>query len=161
MGLFAESVGQYKSSWYETARNLFRSRNTQRARADKLAEQNRELKLLTEQLVAQVREAEERQEQAQQRIDQQQQEIQELRRQPIKLPSDLPLPHNTYGPKMISLCLNLCKEVGFRPAETALRIICDWMGVKADIPSFDVIRFWACPNNRTVCRHAPRRRRQH
>jgi hypothetical protein len=144
MRLSAESVGQYRSTWYETARNLFRSRNTQRARADRLAEQNRELKLRTEQLVAQLREAEERQDQAQQRIHQQQQEIEELRRQPIKLPSDLPLPHHTFGPKMISLCLNLCKAIGFRPAETALRIIFDWMGVKADIPSFDAIRVWAC-----------------
>lgn len=144
MRLSAESVGEYRSTWYETARNLFRSRSTQRARADRLAEQNRELKLRTEQLVAQLREAEERQDQAQQRIHQQQQEIEELRRQPIKLPSDLPLPHHTFGPKMISLGLNLCKEIGFRPAETALRIIFDWMGVKADIPSFDAIRVWAC-----------------
>jgi hypothetical protein len=144
MGLFAESVGQYKSTWYETARNLFRSRNTQRARAERLAEQKRELKLQTERLAAQLREAEERQEQTQQRVHQQQQEIEELRRQPIQLPSDLPLRHHTYGPKMISLCLNLCKEIGFRPAETALSIICDWMRIKVDIPSFDVIRVWAC-----------------
>jgi hypothetical protein len=144
MGLFAESVGQYKSTWYETARNLFRSRNTQRARVERLAEQKRELKLQTERLAAQLREAEERQEQTQQRVHQQQQEIEELRRQPIQLPSDLPLRHHTYGPKMISLCLNLCKEIGFRPAETALSIICDWMRIKVDIPSFDVIRVWAC-----------------
>ena len=144
MGLFAETIGQYKSTLYETARNLLQSRNTQRARAHELAEQNRELKLQKEQLVAQLREAEERQDRAQQQIHQQQQEIEELRRQPITLPSDLPLPHHTYGPRMISLCLNLCKEVGFRPAETALRIICDWMGVKVDIPSFDAIRVWAC-----------------
>ena len=34
MGIFVETVGQYKSTWYETARSLFRSRNTQRAKAD-------------------------------------------------------------------------------------------------------------------------------
>jgi len=144
MGLFTESISQYKASWYETARILFRSRNTQRARAERLAEQNRELKLQKERLAKQLRKSEELQEQDQQRIHQQQQEIEELRRQPIKLPSDLPLQHHTYGPKIISLCLNLCKEVGFRPAATALSIVWDWLGIKADIPSFDVIRVWAC-----------------
>ena len=144
MGLFAKSVGQYKSTWYETARNLFQSRNTQRARSERYAEQNRELKLQTKRLAEQLRESEESHKQTQQRLHQQQQEIEELRRQPIKLPSDLPLQHHTYGPKMISLCLNLCKEVGFRPAATALSIVWDWIGIKADIPSFDVMRVWAC-----------------
>ena len=144
MGLFSESVSQYKSTWYEIARNLFRSRNTQRVRAERLAEQNRELKSLNGRLAEQLREADELQEQTQQRLHQQQQEIETLRRQPIKLPSDLPLPHHTHGPKMISLCLNLCKEVGFRPAKTMLCIVFDWLGIEASIPSFDAIRVWAC-----------------
>ena len=119
MGLFAESVGQYKSTWYEIARNLFRSRNTQRARADRLAEENRKLTSDNEQLAEKLREAEELQQQSKRRVHQQQQEYEALQRQPIKLPSDLPLPHHTYGPKMISLCLNICQKVGYRPTETA------------------------------------------
>lgn len=91
MGLFAESVGQYKSTWYETARNLFRSRNTQRARSERLAEQNRELKLQNGRLAEQLQQAEELRAQTQQRFHQQQQEIEELRQRSIKLPSDLPL----------------------------------------------------------------------
>jgi hypothetical protein len=144
MGLFAESVGQYKSTWYETARNLFRSRNTQRARAERLAEQNRELKLQNGRLAEQWQRSEALREQTQQRLHQQQQENQELRQRPLKLPSDLPLPHHTYGPKMIALCLNLCQEVGFRPAPKALSIIFDWLGIEANIPSFDALRVWAC-----------------
>jgi len=144
MRLFAKTIGQYKSSWYEIARNLFRSRNTQRARAKKLAEENRELRSQMEQLAERWREAELLREQARQQLRQQQQETEELRRQPLVLPSDLPLPHHTFGPKMISLCLNLCKEIGFRPAETALRIIFDWLGIQAAVPSFDAIRIWAC-----------------
>jgi len=144
MALFLNFVGQYKSSLYEIARNFLRSRDTQRARAKRLAEQNRELKAHSEQLSEKLRQAEKRLEQAQQQIQQQQQEIEELRRQPIKLPSDLPLPHHTYGPKMISLCLNLCKTIGFRPAETALHTIFDSLEIEADIPSFDSIRVWAC-----------------
>jgi hypothetical protein len=73
MGLFAESVGQYKSTWYETARNLFRSRNTQRARAERLAEQNRELQLQNGRLAEQWHRSEALREQTQQRLHQQQQ----------------------------------------------------------------------------------------
>jgi hypothetical protein len=45
---------------------------------------------------------------------------------------------------MISLCLNLCKEVGFRPAETAMKIMFEWLGVDAKVPSWNSMRSWAC-----------------
>ena len=45
---------------------------------------------------------------------------------------------------MISLCLNLAKEIGFRPTETALQVVFDWLGIKAKVPSFDSIRVWSC-----------------
>ena len=45
---------------------------------------------------------------------------------------------------MISMCLNLCKAVGFRPSETAIKIIFDWIGIDAKVPSWDSIRCWAC-----------------
>jgi len=45
---------------------------------------------------------------------------------------------------MISLCLNLAKEIGFRPTETALKIVFDWLGIKAKVPSFDSVRIWSC-----------------
>lgn len=45
---------------------------------------------------------------------------------------------------MISLCLNLAKEIGFRPTETALGIVFDWLGIDAKVPSFDSIRVWSC-----------------
>jgi len=62
----------------------------------------------------------------------------------MTLASDLPLPHHSYGPKMISLCLNLAKEIGFRPTETALKVVFAWLGVDAKVPSFDSIRVWSC-----------------
>lgn len=144
MGLFAEFIGQYKSTLYEIARNLLRSRNTQRARSKRLAEQIRELKVQNERLAEQLQQSEELREQTQQRFDQQQQENDELRQRPITLPGDLPLPHHIYGPKMISLCLNLCQELGFRPARTAVRLVFGWLGIEADVPSFDAMRVWAC-----------------
>ena len=45
---------------------------------------------------------------------------------------------------MISLCLGLAKEIGFRPTETALKIVFDWLDIDTKIPSFDSIRVWSC-----------------
>jgi len=44
----------------------------------------------------------------------------------------------------MSLCLNLAKEIGFRPTETALKIVFGWLGIDATVPSFDSIRVWSC-----------------
>ena len=144
MGLFAETIDQFKSSWYETARNLLRSRNTQRVRAQDLVVQNRDLALQNSRLTEQLCQSEVLRSQTRQHLHQQQLENEELRCRPIKLPSDLPLPHHSYGSKMISLCLNLCQRIGFRPAESSLKIVFDWLGIDAKIPSFDVMRVWAC-----------------
>jgi hypothetical protein len=40
--------------------------------------------------------------------------------------------------------LNLAKEIGFRPTETALKIVFDWLGIDATVPSFDSIRVRSC-----------------
>jgi len=144
MELLFKSIGQYRSSLYETARGLLRSRNNQSRRAEELAQQSRELRFRNEQLTKKLQEMKKQLEQTQQLLRQQRQENKELRQQPATLPSDLPLPHHSYGPKMISLCLNLCKKVGFRPAATALKIVFDWLGIEARIPSWDSMRCWSC-----------------
>jgi hypothetical protein len=109
-----------------------------------LAEQNRELRLQNQRLAEELRESEKRRDQSQQMLLQQQQENAELRQQPIRLPMDLPLPHHTFSSSMISLCLNLCKHVGFRPAETALKIVFDWLRIDDKVPSFHSMRLWSC-----------------
>ena len=123
MGLFFNSVGQYKSTLYETARNLLRSRNNQRSRAEMLAEENRELRQRNEQLRQESQTTKKQLKQTKQLLQQQANE--EPRQQSVRLPSDLALPNHTFGPKMISLCLKLCKEIGFRPAATGLKIVFD------------------------------------
>jgi hypothetical protein len=109
-----------------------------------LAEEARELRLRNEQLRQESEETKKQLEQTKQLLQQQQQANEELRQHPITLPSDLALPNHTYGPKVISLCLNLCKEIGFRPAATALKIVFDWLGIDVKIPSFDSMRVWSC-----------------
>lgn len=144
MELFFKSVGQYRSSLYETARGLLRSRNNQAKRAEKQAQQTRELSLRNDQFTEELLETKKQLDQTRQLLCQQQQENEVLRQQPIMLPSDLPLPHHSYGPKMISLCLNLCKQVGFRPAETALKTIFEWLEISVKVPSWSSIRCWSC-----------------
>ena len=81
-----------------------------------------------EQLRRKLRESEERHYLTQQLLLQQQQENEQLRKQPVTLPTDLPLRNHTYGPRMIALCMNLSKHIGFRPTETALNIVFEWLG---------------------------------
>ena len=144
MALLFKSVGQYRSSLYETARGVLRSRNNQARRSEQRARQTRGLRLRNEQLSEELREAKKQLDQTQQPLRQQRQENEAIRGQPIRLPSDLPLPQHSYGPKMISLCLNLCKRVGFRPAATALKIVFEWLGIDAKVPSWDSMRCWSC-----------------
>ena len=115
MALLFKSVGQYRSSLYETARGLLRSRNNQARRSGQQAQQTRELRLRNEQLNEELLEAKKQLDQTQQQLRQQRQENEALRGQPIRLPSDLPLPQHCYGPRMISLCLNLSAFVRQRP----------------------------------------------
>ena len=97
-----------------------------------------------EQLRRKLRESEERHYLTQQLLLQQQQENEQLRKQPVRLPADLPLRNHTYGPRMIALCMNLSKHIGFRPTETALNIVFEWLGIKTRIPSFSATRIWMC-----------------
>lgn len=144
MSLFFSSVSQYKSSLYEIARGLIRSRDKQAERAKLQADRAALLQLQNDQLLHELKQANIQLDQVQQQLHQEQQENEKLRQQPLFLPSDLPLPYHTYGPKMISLCLNLSRELGFRPTENSIKIIFEWLGIKAKVPSWDSIRSWAC-----------------
>lgn len=143
MALLLNSVRQYSSDLYEVARGVLRSRNRQAQRAERLAHQVSELRLENEQLELRLQIIEKELNQTQQLVLQEQHENQLLRRQPLTLPLDLPLPQHSYGPKMISLCLNLSNRLGFRSTETALRTIFQWLGISCQLPSHDAIRCWS------------------
>lgn len=143
MSLLFISLSQYSSDLYEVARGVLRSRNRQAARAETLDRQVRELRAENEQLALRLQATQKELDQTQQVVRQAQIEVQLLRQQPLKLPPDLPLPHHCFGPKMISLCLNLSNRIGFRSTATALRMIFQWQGIACQIPSHDVIRCWS------------------
>ena len=137
------SLSQYRSSIYEKARTLLRSRNRQAQRDQRLAKLNQELNAELQQQADLLKQANQQITLYQQQISEQQNEIQQLRSAPLSLPSDLPLPHHSYGPKMIALCLNLARKIGFRPTVAGLDIVFDWMSIKASIPTAETIRMWA------------------
>jgi hypothetical protein len=138
------SLRQYRSSIYEVARGLLRSRNTQADRATRLANENQSLLAANADLRARLKQVQARLQASEQIRRQQLKENQQLRQRPIGLPSDLPLPHHCFGPKMIALCLNLARQIGFRPTVTALQIIFAWLAIEARIPTAETIRGWAC-----------------
>lgn len=89
-------------------------------------------------------------------LERQRREIEELKRQvrkleaekrdletaPARVPDDPPLPNHGYGPRLISLAVNLARAVGLRGAERTMRILFDWLGIPWKIPDFTSIRGW-------------------
>jgi hypothetical protein len=144
MRLSVKTVGQYRASVYEVARNLLRSRNTQRERAETLKERLAEQERMNEQLRAERRQLDQQLRLAREQRDQARQELERLREQPLVLPDDPRLPHHSYGPRMISVCIQLAKAVGLRASIQALKIVLDWLSIRAKIPCWTSVRTWLC-----------------
>lgn len=144
MELLAKTVGQYRASIYEVARNLLRSRNTQRERAEKLQGQLAEQERINQQVQAERRRLVQRLHKVQRELAQAKQELEQLRERPLVLPDDPPLPHHSYGPKMISVCVQLAKNVGLRASTEALKIVMDWLSIPVKIPCWTSVRLWLC-----------------
>jgi hypothetical protein len=144
MGLSVSTVGQYSAPLYEVARNLLRSRTTQRERAEELKRQLAEQKRINEQLQAERRRQDEQLRLAKEQLYRARQELKRLREQPLVLPDDPPVPNHSYGPRMISVCVQLAKKIGLRASTEALKIVLAWLEVSADIPCWTSVRIWLC-----------------
>lgn len=59
-----------------------------------------------------------------------------------RLPDDPPLKGHCYGPRMISLAVNLARTVGLRSVQRTLKIVFDWLEVEQMIPHYTTIRNW-------------------
>lgn len=139
-----KTIVQFKSPQREVARFLFRSRETQKARAkgksreiELVRRENQRLRRENLQLQAQQAES-------QLRIAQMQIQIQQLQSAPVQLPVDPPLPYHTYGPSMISLAINLACTVGLRAAPAVMKTFFSWLKVNPRIPEWTSIRTWLC-----------------
>jgi hypothetical protein len=62
---------------------------------------------------------------------------------PVVLPLGEVPPGQQYGAGLIALCVNLAKEIGFRPTVRALHVVLKWLGAQTDIPTYQSIRGWA------------------
>ena len=67
---------------------------------------------------------------------------QQLREQPLALPDDPHLPGHQFGPKMISVCVNLARVVGLRSSITCLQVVLDWIGASTRLPVWTSVRTW-------------------
>ncbi len=58
------------------------------------------------------------------------------------LPDDPPIGTHGYGPRMVSLAVNLARTVGLRGSQRSLEIVFDWLEVEQAVPHFTTIRSW-------------------
>ena len=137
-----EQAKQFKSPVSVVAGFLLRSRETQAERAKSRTQEIQQLKKDLDQQQQTIREQREQLAEKNLQIDRMQIENQRLRKQPPTLPDDPRLPHHEFGPKMISLCVNLARRVGLRPAPDVLKMILQWLGVDANLPDWTTVRTW-------------------
>ena len=135
-------VGLFKSPIRVVAAILLRSRETQAKRASQKAQEIQNHKRIQEEQQRVIAAAEEELAQKRLEIAHLRAENQRLRQQPPVLPDDPCLPHHEFGPKMISLCVNLARRIGLRPTVACLQIVFDWLGVTERLPEWTTVRTW-------------------
>ena len=137
-----EQAKQFKSSLSVVAGFLLRSRETQAERAKSRTREIQQLKKDLEQQQRTIHEQREQLAEKRSQIARMQIENQRLHKQPPTLPDDPPLPHHEFGPKMISLCVNLARRIGLRSTPDVLKTIFEWWGVDANLPDWTTVRTW-------------------
>ena len=135
-------VSQYKSPLRVVAGILLRSRETQAERARQKSEEIERLRRFIQQQQRDLDKADEERAEMKRRIAQLEIENDGLRRQPPVLPHDPVLPNHEFGPKMISVCVNLAMKVGLRASITCLEIVKDWLGISVRLPTWTTVRTW-------------------
>jgi hypothetical protein len=132
---------QVKSRCSAWARELWLGRK-------RFAEQCRRLKREKAELQDQVRELEaeaQRERNANRQLREEARRVESESRsrvESLRLPDDPPLAAHCYGPKMMSLCVNVARRVGLRATEAMLRIVFEWLGISATVPDWTTIRTW-------------------
>lgn len=136
-----EQAKQFKSPLSVVAGFLLRSRETQAKRAKSRTQEIQQLKRILEQQRRTIRELREQLSEKNSQICRMEIERDRLQ-QPLEFQEDPPLPHHEFGPKMISLCVNLARRIGLRPVPEVLKMILDWLGVETKVPQWTTIRTW-------------------
>ena len=138
---WSEFRGHVKSRWSAWSRSLWLSRR-------KFAERCRRLKRKQAELQSHLRELEaelQREREANRQLRDEARRVELEARSGVespRLPDDRPLAGHSYGPRMISLCVNVARRVGLRATEGVLRIVFEWLGIAVSIPDWTTIRTW-------------------
>ena len=135
-------VAQYKSPWRVLAGTLLRSRETQAQRARRKQERIDEFARASEQQQRDIVAAREQIAEQKRKTAELQIENQLLQQQPCVLPHDPVLRGHEFGPKMISLCVNLAMKAGLRASINCLEIVMDWLDADIRLPVWTTVRTW-------------------
>jgi hypothetical protein len=143
MAFWTEYVGQCKSRLSAIARSLLESRNrwkeVAQQRGSEVLEVRREIAIVQ-------RERDELQKalaDCQQECDTLRNDLQQIQEtRSIELPDDPPLPHHQFGPRMITLSVNLARMVGLRASIRAMKEFFDWLGINVGLPTWQAVRIW-------------------
>ena len=116
--------GACKSRMSAIGRSLFQSRQRLREKVARLRTRLEESEAEQRQMEAELEQTRVEAERQAARIAELERELkcQRTERAAVVLPDDPPLPRHQYGPKTISLCVNLARRVGFRATVAVLEI---------------------------------------
>lgn len=134
------SVPRFKTRSRQIVRSLFRSRELHRDKNQRLKRQLKKLDEHRQRLVNEKHALE-------RRVAQQAKELSRLkheRGQRCRLPADPVVANHNFGPKMVSLCVELAKTVGFRSVVEVLQIVQQWLDVDLKTPHWTTVRTWLC-----------------
>lgn len=137
-------VPRFKSSFRTLVSSLFRSRERTRDKIQRLQKRLEVLERHQQRVVNENRALSHRLDQQRRELQESQQVVARLSATSVCLPSDPNLYRHRYGARLISMCCNLAKTVGFRAAESVLKIVRVWLGADFTIPSWTSIRTWLC-----------------
>jgi len=139
---WTKQAQQYKSPLSVVAGFLLRSRETQAKRCRNQAKTIQQFKRVLERHRDVIEEQRAQLAKKDAEIARLKSENARLRKQPPILPEDRPLPRHEFGPKMISLCVNLARRIGLRAVPDILKMVLDWLGVHAKLPTWTAVRTW-------------------
>lgn len=135
-------VGLFKSPVRVVAGFLLRSRDTQTGRARRKSRQVLDGQRLLRQQRRVIASLERELDGLKLQVARLAAENRRLREQPPVLPHDPPLPRHGFGPKLMSVCVNLARRVGLRSSVACLQIVCDWLGATVRLPAWTAVRTW-------------------
>lgn len=137
-----KKIRKYRSRLRVVAAMLWRSREAQAQRAEKLKKEIVELFKQNKQQEALLQQANHEADQRRVQIRNLQAKVLRLEEQPVRLPADPVLPCHHYGPKMIALSINLAKNGGLRAAASALQLFHEAYEITGEVPHWTTIRTW-------------------